>query len=593
MKYKDKTFYSEVEYYKKEFQGKVKDNVVFVRMNLRNKRAFYSIAPMSMAIHELDGDMHVIVEPDGSESYSILNQIWQVDRDYEKRLKTKKVEALRAFIASVNKRTKTKVFKEIFKKPEIVLHAEEEGFRGTLDLHYKNGWHTRYRSKELFETATRILTQGYDLKKTDKLGIGFVLIPKKERIDLPLEDYLDSLSITMAMAEAARKLGAEVSLGASSNRWSLLARPVRTTDLLATLKGCELDKEVDEEVFKKYKELSKILKLDRMRFQTAAFGIHAKGYFGKHFFGDTIGYPTLDKKTRWSSAGQMMLKDPYSPQTKLESRDPMMRYGITETLPIDIFIDTCNIDYFKLKKRSDKIRDVLKDCEKIRVIGKQVDGHKTDFTVNLVNPEGKIKEFISSDCDVRTKIDQEFLRKTGIKAGAFANFPSGEAFITPSGMSGVMVGDVVINVDASYRIPKNQPIVVAFDEKGYKVVKAPKRIFDIMKRELKEARQKIRDYEKSESLPKEIINMYKKNFNLIGEFAINTNPKAKLCDYLIVNEKIARMIHVALGSGFESHRKTLYHWDIVIDSPAQKLDIYGIDKQKKVHWVIKKGEFVV
>ena len=87
--------------------------------------------------------------------------------------------------------------------------------------------------------------------------------------------------------------------------------------------------------------------------------------------------------------------------------------------------------------------------------------------------------------------------------------------------------------------------------------------------------------------------MKKDNFKKIGEFAINTNENAKLSRYLIVNEKIARMIHVALGMGFEPDRKTLYHWDIVVNAPKQKLDIYGVDKKKKVSWVLKKGEFVV
>jgi hypothetical protein len=45
--------------------------------------------------------------------------------------------------------------------------------------------------------------------------------------------------------------------------------------------------------------------------------------------------------------------------------------------------------------------------------------------------------------------------------------------------------------------------------------------------------------------------------------------------------------------GFDADRATVYHWDIVINSPKQKLDIYGVDKNKKVHWVIKKGKFVV
>jgi leucyl aminopeptidase (aminopeptidase T) len=87
--------------------------------------------------------------------------------------------------------------------------------------------------------------------------------------------------------------------------------------------------------------------------------------------------------------------------------------------------------------------------------------------------------------------------------------------------------------------------------------------------------------------------MYRKCFNYIGEFAVNLNPKAKLCDYLIVNEKIAKMMHVAMGMGFEPDRKTLYHWDMVINSPKQKMDVYGVDSKHKVHWIIKKGNFKV
>ena len=114
-----------------------------------------------------------------------------------------------------------------------------------------------------------------------------------------------------------------------------------------------------------------------------------------------------------------------------------------------------------------------------------------------------------------------------------------------------------------------------------------------MSRERREGREKIRNYKKNRSLPKEIIETYSRNFWSVGEFAINTNPKAKLCRYLIVNEKIARMIHVALGMGYEPDKKTVYHWDIVVNSPRQKLDIYGIDKRKKIHWIIKKGDFVI
>ncbi|MFH2027685.1 MAG: hypothetical protein ABIJ08_00970 [Nanoarchaeota archaeon] len=306
MKYDENKFYGAVDYYMKKLKGKVENKVTFVKMNIKQEKAFYSIAPLSKAIHELNGDMHVIVEDGTNHNLIILREVWYVYRELEKKLKTKKVHALKEFIGAVDKRTGKKVFKDIFKKPEIILTAEKEHFRGTIDLNYKSDWHKKYRWDKLIETSNRILRQGYDLKKKERLALGFVLLPKKENMDLPLEDFLDSYSIALSMAVAAKKLKARVSLSAVTDRFSLLARPVRTADMVMTLKGCELDKEVDEEVFKKYKVLSKLMKLDRMEFQSAGFGIHAKGYYGRHFFGDEIGYPTLNKKTRWSSPGQIM-----------------------------------------------------------------------------------------------------------------------------------------------------------------------------------------------------------------------------------------------------------------------------------------------
>jgi len=592
MKYNNKIFDSEVNYYIGRLKGKVKNKPVFVAVGTRQTDAFYSIAPLSKAVHESGGDMHVIVEDEGN-SLSVLKDIWHTYEDYLKGLKTKTVRALFDFINAVNRRTKKDVFKEVFKEPEIILRAEKDGFRGTTDLDYKCEWHKRYKEKELIKTATRILKEGYNLKKGERIGIGFVLVPKNEHLELPLEDYLDSYSIAFAMASASKKLNAKPSLSSCTDRTSALAKSVRTADLLMALKGCELDKDVDEEVFRRYKLLSKLLKIGRLKFISAGFGIHAKGYYGKHFFGEEIGYPSLDKKTRWSSPGQLMLKDVFSPQTALEKRDPMMRYAITETLPIDIFIETCNIDYGILRKRSNKIRNILDKCDYIKVVGKEIGNYKTDLIVNLLNKDGKRQEFIPSDCDVRSIVDKENYKKTGIKAGTYANFPSGEAFVTPASVKGLMVGDVVINIDRSYVIPDKSPIIVKFNGNSYKVIKAPMNILKTMRKEWGEARQRVRDYEKNKSLPKEIVGVYKKNFWNIGEFAINTNPKAKLCNYLIVNEKIARMIHIALGFGFDAKRKTVYHWDIVVNSPRQKLDIYGVDKKNKIHWVIRKGEFAV
>jgi leucyl aminopeptidase (aminopeptidase T) len=474
------------------------------------------------------------------------------------------------------------------------LESKENSFEGTISLPYHDSWLKEYRFEEIKETTKRIWQQGYALKKDELVSVGFVLVPSSDKIELPLEDYLDSYQIAYAFGLTAIELGTKIYLGSSTDRESQLAMPVKTVELSATLRGCEYDKDIAEDVFKAYKRFSDALNISRMRFATAGFTIHAKGYFGRHFFGEEIGYPTKNKKSRWPSPGQMMLKDSHSPQSFIEERPPVMRYAITETLPIDIFIETCNIDYREIRKRSTAIRDIFNRCEKIRVVGnKEINGYKTDFSLSLKTEKGKRRYFTAADSDVTNIVDKEVLERTGHKTGSYANFPSGETFTTPENMNGIMAGDVVINVNRSYRIPKEHPIIVEFKDNNYNIISAPENIKKAMDQELKEGKEKIKNYERTKSMPEDIIQILKDNFTQVGEFALNTNPKAKLCDYLIVNEKIARMIHVALGLGFEPERKTMYHWDIVVDSPAQELDIFGIDKDGKEHWVVKKGNFVV
>ena len=594
MKYSSKKFESDVKYYENSLKSKVNNKLLFLVCDLTNKKAFFSIAPLSRAVHNLNGEIHVLVKHKESENFLVLKKVWHIYHDMTEGLKTDKTKALRNFISEVNKRTKTKVFKNIFKKPELLLYSNEKGFTGTVDLEYKSTWYKRYRWNELIGTVNTLLKKGYDIKKNERIGISFETIPKKEDLELPLEDYLDSYSMAMAMALEAKRLKANVGLGVSTSKFSVLANSVRTVDLMSTLVGCELDKEVDEEVFKKFKVLSSIIGAEKIELNDAGFGIHGKGYTGKMFFGENIGYPTLNKKSRWTSPGQMMLKDRYEAQTKYETRDPIMRYAMTETLPIDIFIETCDVDYEKIRKRSEKIKSILDKCDRIRVIGEEKDGLKTDFTVHLISEDGKTRRyFIASDSDVTTKFDQDYYKLTGIKSGLYANFPSGETFVTPEKVDGLIVGDVVVSIDQSYRLDPKKPLVIKVEDNKYTVVSGPKKILDKMKETKEDVMEKIRNIENKKALPVSITKMYRRCFNYIGEFAVNLNPKAKLCDYLIVNEKIAKMMHVAMGMGFDPDRKTMYHWDMVINSPRQKMDVYGIDNKHKNHWIIKKGKFVV
>ncbi len=155
MKYNLNTFNAEVDYYTKKLKGKINDKVLFVILNVKQHKAFYSLAPLSRAVHNLGGDMHVMIIDDNSTNLEILKDVWYVYDDWvKKKLNTKKVKALKHFVSAVNKRTKTKVFKEIFKGPDIILKAEKEGFAGTLEVGYRCRWHKKYRWKELLETAS-------------------------------------------------------------------------------------------------------------------------------------------------------------------------------------------------------------------------------------------------------------------------------------------------------------------------------------------------------------------------------------------------------------------------------------------------------
>ncbi len=588
MKYSEKSFNSAVEDYKKLIKN-AKGRDFFVRFDLSNKNAFYSLAPLSRALHDLGADLSCIGINKTSESLEAVEDVWKTFEDLEKGTKNDKTNALKEFIDEVDKKAKGE-FRKLFKKPDLMLDAKETKFAGDLELPFHTEWFKDYRMEELMQTSDILWRDVYALKKNERAGIGFSLIPKESLIGHPLEDYLDSYSIIWAMAQSAAKT-AEPTMNSSTFRGSMLEKSERVSELRATLLGCELEKEIDEEPFIKYKKLSNLLRLNRIKPIDLSFSISAKGYPGKHLFGELIGYPSANKKTRWQSPGQMVYKLDFYPQTKDESRDSLARVAFTETIPIDIFIETNLVDWADIRSRNQKLKDKMDKCDVIYVEGKLKEKYVTRLEVGLVKPDGTRRWVRRSDTDVREKINKDYLKMTGIRAGNMGNIPGGEAFVTPEYIKGIFVGDVVIHVDQSYQLNEKNPLIVECFGDNYKVIDGPKDIIEKLNKRKKESMQMLLEAEKNKSLPKEIIEMKKKNFERVGEFAINTNPKARLCDYLIVNEKIARMMHIALGSGFEPDRSTEYHMDIVFNAPRQKLDVYGVDKKGNKCWILKDGEF--
>jgi len=596
MKFNEKEYKKSVLEFK-EMLSFLKGKTALIEFPFANTEAFYSLAPMSQALHELGADLSVSLHSGKSESLEVLESFWTIFFDLDNGEKTKKTKAMKEFLDTAEKRIGKGKLRKAIAPPEAWISAEKECFvietsHGFCFIPFSTKWFKPRKTKQLEKTARSILKNGFALKKDERISIGFELMPAPKELELPIEDYLDSYQIAMAMTLAAKKIKAKPGLGAGTARKSKTDQMNRIAELKTIISGCEYDKKVKEPVFKKYSALSQYIKGNKWRHSDVSFAIIGKGYSGKHLFGTRIGYPSLDKKTRWPSPGSMMLKPWWNTQSSIDKRKPTLRLGITETLPIENFIRTCNVNYPQMRARNEAIRKKVDKSERLIVRGEKRGKYRTELEV--VIGRGKKKRVVmKSDSDARTKINKQILKTKGIISGMFANYPGGEAFLTPESITGTAIGDVVINIDRSHVLSEKDPIVVEFKKGTWKILRAPAKIKKRIEKELKDGKHLIREYEKGKALPKKVIKMYKDNFRNTGEFAINTNPKAKLGNYLIENEKIARMIHIALGSGFEPDRQTVYHWDFVLNSPTQKLDIFGIDEKGREHWVIKKGKFVL
>ena len=199
MKYNENEFFAAVNQYKVIFKNTKAKNV-FITFDVSNKEAYYSIAPLSRALHELGIDMSCAGIRGKSESLEAINDVWQTFEDLKSGTKNEKTNALKEFIDEVDKKAKGE-FEKMFAKPEIILNADSKSFKGTIEVPFITKWFKDYRMQELIQTADILWKDVYNLKKNERAGIGFPLIPTNKLIGHPLEDFLDGYSIAWAMAQ--------------------------------------------------------------------------------------------------------------------------------------------------------------------------------------------------------------------------------------------------------------------------------------------------------------------------------------------------------------------------------------------------------
>ncbi|MHA2061776.1 MAG: hypothetical protein ACW963_05755, partial [Candidatus Sifarchaeia archaeon] len=145
------------------------------------------------------------------------------------------------------------------------------------------------------------------------------------------------------------------------------------------------------------------------------------------------------------------------------------------------------------------------------------------------------------------------------------------------------------SIDQSYTL--ESPLVIKIENGRYKEITGNQQILNIILNEKEKAKQRITHLEEKQALPIEILQLYNDNFDRIGELGIGTNPNAQLpSKYLIEAEKVDRTIHLALGSGYESDRATVYHWDAVAGH-KQKLTVTALTSDGKEIRILIEGEW--
>src|SRR3989344_4669152 len=97
MRYDEKEFWNAVEGYKKAIDD-VKGKSFMIIFDINNEKAFYSIAPLSRAIHERGGDINAVGINKKSDALDALNEVYETYQTLKEGKTNKKTEVLIEFI---------------------------------------------------------------------------------------------------------------------------------------------------------------------------------------------------------------------------------------------------------------------------------------------------------------------------------------------------------------------------------------------------------------------------------------------------------------------------------------------------------------
>ncbi|RKX75297.1 MAG: peptidase M17 [Spirochaetes bacterium] len=237
--------------------------------------------------------------------------------------------------------------------------------------------------------------------------------------------------------------------------------------------------------------------------------------------------------------------------------------GITR----EIFIKTVPVDYKKMKSHCMVVKQLLDEAEEINI----TTALGTDITIGARN-----RTTHTDDGDFSTP-------------GTGGNLPAGEAFISPELGSafGTIVFDGSMDIHDRVLIPVN-PITVRV-EGGFVTEIVGGEEADKLAETIRLAEEKALSMEEEGRLSEGEGKEYAKNARNLGELGIGLNPSAEIVGNMLVDEKVFKTCHIALGSNYDRDARSLIHLDGLIRLPTIKTT----DSTGKRITIMKDGELVL
>lgn len=204
--------------------------------------------------------------------------------------------------------------------------------------------------------------------------------------------------------------------------------------------------------------------------------------------------------------------------------------GITE----EVFIRGLGSDYNQIADTCERVRKELEPGKVARVTTPS----GTDLEIDIDN------EAVASDGNIS-------------KPGAFSNLPDGESEVAPRSADGIMVvdrcGDII-----------TEPTKIVFKD-GYII-------------EIEQNESGLRFQNLLEDTAKQDGN---NNCYFIAEFAIGTNPTAKVTGVILEDEKVLGTCHIAVGDNTSypgGNNPSMLHLDVILFKPTISIDGKTIQK---------------